>query len=548
MGDWAAASALAEKLPAYSRAHDKLILAAALQGDHRRVEHLTAAFNTADISKSPRFKLSFETTEAIIWMHLHASDFRTAEGVYRSTLQFRSKFSASLYNQLILRYLQYNDLLRAEDTYEEMRLHSVLPDLETCAIVILLHGRLGRTARAQRIFAETISRGFRPDAPCYNALIEALLDGQMVIEARACFEELKASETVQPNPESILLLIRLLGREGDPDSAYQVFEDMQLKYGFERTIGHFNELLAAYAYNDRPDSVESVLFSGQGIEADEATYVTLLNMLIYRGQYDRAQRIFTFLRNRHSSAGFSFEKSAALLNVHLAMLIQVDNYQAAEYLYETEARALVAPSSTVSGSGMTPVVADADTYALMVECYAYQSQVDEALKVYELFKEAIRARRRIPDCFALSLLVHLLGRSGRIADALSVWNDLTSDSYRLRPDNLAYTVMLEACARNGAISHAVPIAERAIEAAAKGHVVLRADFAEACKMISKPRVSAKFQHRDQIQTSLRSRHSKFQLHPSLSLEPESNPPLAPPILEGLRKIILSLRNLPEKNS
>eukprot|EP01122_Echinamoeba_exundans_P012274 TRINITY_DN5087_c0_g1_i1.p1 TRINITY_DN5087_c0_g1~~TRINITY_DN5087_c0_g1_i1.p1 ORF type:complete len:824 (-),score=105.19 TRINITY_DN5087_c0_g1_i1:1109-3580(-) len=548
-GDWKAAMAMAENLPSYSRAHDKLILAAAQLGDHRRVEHLVSAFASADVAETSRYRLSFETTEAIIRMHLKAGDFDKAEQFYQSTLPYVSKFSADMYNMLIQEYMKYNDLLRAEDTFEEMKAHSVLPTLESAATVIRLYGRLGRTAKAQRIFAETVARGFKPDTNCYNALLEALLFGEKVPEARATYEELKSSG-LEPNPETIRVLIRLLGREGDPDTAHQVFEDMQLKHGFEKTVQHFNELLAAYAYNDRPDAVESVLFSGQGIAADEATYVTLLDMLIKRDQYDRAARIFEFLRSRHTDNGdesFSFEKSPALINMFIRMLTRCGDFVMAEYSFNNDALKPLTATSAVSSSGMTNVVADVDTYAAMIECYASQNRLDETLAMLESMKNAIKTRRRVPDCYSLALVVDLLGRSGRIADAVAVWNDLTLN-YRIIPDSMAYAVILETCARNGAIAHAVPLAECAINAASSGDMILMTDFAEACKLLAQPRISAKFQHRDEMMKPLRLRNSRGPSHVDSSDEVEAVVPISSQVVEGLRQLVQSLKKLPRKNS
>jgi pentatricopeptide repeat protein len=510
---------------------------------------LVSAFATADVAETSRYRLSFETTEAIIRMHLQSGDFDKAEQFYQSTLPYVSKFSAHMYNMLIKEYMGHNDLLRAEDTFEEMKAHSVLPTLESAATVIRLYGRLRRTAKAQRIFAETVARGFRPDTDCYNALIEALLLGEKVPEARATYEEL-ISLGLEPTPETILVLIRLYGREGDPDTAHQIFEDMQLKYGFEKTVKHFNELLAAYAHNDRPDAVESVLFSGQGIAADEATYVTLLDMLIKRDQYDRAARIFEFLRSRHTDNGdesFSFEKSPALINIFIRMLTRCGDFVMAEYSFKNDALKPRTASSAVSSSGMTKVVADVDTYAAMIECYASQNRIDETLSMLEAMKNAIKTRRRVPDCYSLAIVVDLLGRSGRVADAISVWNDLTLN-YRIVPDSMAYAVALETCARNGAIAHAVPLAESAINAASSGNLVLMTDFAEACKLLAQPRVSAKFQHRDEILKPLRLRNARAGHYPESADDSEAVAPISSQVVDGLRQLVQSLKKLPRKNS
>lgn len=200
-----------------------------------------------------------------------------------------TKFS---FNTLIDALVREGDLTRAAELYREMPLQGVAPDLITFSTLIRGHCTSGDLEQALQLLGVMQRQGITPDAVLFNSILDGCAHKQMRTLTEQVLHDMEAAG-VLPSNFTISILVKLYGRCGDLDAAFEVFDTYPKKFGFQLNAQVYTCLMSACISNGAMPRALKLYdqMVRTSCPCDRKTYQTLLCGCIRHGDLDAAIRL-----------------------------------------------------------------------------------------------------------------------------------------------------------------------------------------------------------------------------------------------------------------
>jgi pentatricopeptide repeat protein len=200
--------------------------------------------------------------------------------------------SLTSFNMLIDALARSGDMSSVARLFRDMCQKNVAPDLVTYSTVIKGYCVKGELEPAMQLFTLMRKRGIKPDAILFNSILDGCAHKQM----RTLTEQVLADmeeEGVNPSNFTLSILVKLYGRCGDLDEAFDVVEAYPKKYSFDINAQVYTCLMSACISNKQLPRALSVLqqMKMAGCVPDGKTYQTMLNGCLKNDDMDHAVNI-----------------------------------------------------------------------------------------------------------------------------------------------------------------------------------------------------------------------------------------------------------------
>jgi pentatricopeptide repeat protein len=212
--------------------------------------------------------------------------------------------SLTSFNMLIDALARAGDMTSVARLFRDMCQKNVAPDLVTYSTVIKGYCVKGELEPAMQLFTLMRKRGIKPDAILFNSILDGCAHKQM----RTLTEQVLADmeeEGVNPSNFTLSILVKLYGRCGDIDEAFNVVEAYPKKYSFEINAQVYTCLMSACISNKQLPKALSVLqqMKMAGCVPDGKTYQTILNGCLKMDDMDHAVNIVDDALGLHCTDG-----------------------------------------------------------------------------------------------------------------------------------------------------------------------------------------------------------------------------------------------------
>merc|ERR1719456_231497 len=243
---------------------------------------------------------------------LQRKDVKRALELYDEIGQIQIVCPLNTYNMLIDNCARAGDMSRVAQLFRDMCQQNVAPDLVTYSTVIKGYCVKGELEPAMQLFTLMRKRGIKPDGILFNSILDGCAHKQM----RTLTEQVLADmekEGVSPSNFTLSILVKLYGRCGDIDQAFEIVESFSKKYGFELNIQVYTCLMSACITNKELSKAVQVLeqMKVAGCAPDGKTYQTLLNGCLKHDELEHAVKIIDDVLSLSASDGLGMH---ALLN------------------------------------------------------------------------------------------------------------------------------------------------------------------------------------------------------------------------------------------
>merc|ERR1719161_2397026 len=223
---------------------------------------------------------------------LQRKELQRAMELYEEMDRSESSCSLTTYNMLIDAFARAGNMDRVARLFRDMHQKNINPDIVTYSTVIKGYCVKGDLEPALQLFSLMRKRGIKPDAILFNSILDGCAHKQM----RTLTEQVLADmeeEGVSPSNFTLSILVKLYGRCGDVEEAFDVVEAFPKKYGFELNIQVYTCLMSACISNKELSKAVQVLeqMKMAGCVPDGKTYQTILSGCLKLDDVDHAVKI-----------------------------------------------------------------------------------------------------------------------------------------------------------------------------------------------------------------------------------------------------------------
>jgi len=230
--------------------------------------------NFGDRLESQGFSVAFAV---IIRGYAQKRDCGRALECYEEMNCHNMKVGLVIFNTLIDACCRVGDMDSAARLFRDMMEADCLPDLITYSTLIKGYCGRGELEEAMELFALMRNKGITPDAIVFNSLLDGCAKQQRINLCEKVFEDMIAAG-IAPSNYSASILIKLYGRCHNVDAAFQVLEELPVKYGFRANIATYTCLMTTCIANGQLNKAMCLLtrMAQDGVAPDDRTYSTLL--------------------------------------------------------------------------------------------------------------------------------------------------------------------------------------------------------------------------------------------------------------------------------
>jgi len=182
------------------------------------------------------------------------------------------------FNTLIDALVRQGDLAKASELFRDMIVKNVLPDLITYSTLIKGHCSCGDLEQGLQLLGLMQRRGIAPDAVLFNSILDGCAHRQMRSLTEQVLRDMEAA-SIAPSNFTLSILVKLYGRCGDLNAAFEVVNTYPEQYGFKLNTQVYTCLMSACIAGGAVDRALEVYdrMIVDGCEPDAKTYQTLLS-------------------------------------------------------------------------------------------------------------------------------------------------------------------------------------------------------------------------------------------------------------------------------
>merc|ERR1719327_1189849 len=196
------------------------------------------------------------------------------------------------FNMLIDALARASDMTRVARLFRDMCQKNVAPDLITYSTLIKGYCVKGELESAMQLFTLMRKRGIKPDAILFNSILDGCAHKQMRTLTEQVLGDME-EEGVKPSNFTLSILVKLYGRCGDLEKAFEVVETYPKRFSFDLNAQVYTCLMSACISNGQLDRALSVLeqMKQANCGADAKTYQTLLTGCLKHDNLESAVRL-----------------------------------------------------------------------------------------------------------------------------------------------------------------------------------------------------------------------------------------------------------------
>merc|ERR1719191_2147296 len=203
-------------------------------------------------------------------------------------------------------------MTRVARLFRDMHQKNINPDIVTYSTIIKGYCVKGDLEPALQLFTLMRKRGIKPDAILFNSILDGCAHRQMRTLTEQVLSDME-EEGIAPSNFTLSILVKLYGRCGDVEEAFDVVETYPKKYGFELNAQVYTCLMSACISNKQLSRALQVLEQMKMAKCtpDGKTYQTLLNGCLKHDDLEHAIKIVDDVLRPSASDGLGVR---ALLN------------------------------------------------------------------------------------------------------------------------------------------------------------------------------------------------------------------------------------------
>lgn len=181
------------------------------------------------------------------------------------------------YNTLMDIFVRRGGMAAATELFRDMTMKNVMPDLITYTTLIKGHCSRGDIEQGLQMFGLMQRRGIKPDAVLFNSILDGCASKQMRTLTEEVLRDMEAA-CVSPSNFTVSILVKLYGRCGDLEAAFDIVEEYPERYGFQVNTQVFTCLMSACIANGALPRAMALLegMEARGCTPDARTHQTLL--------------------------------------------------------------------------------------------------------------------------------------------------------------------------------------------------------------------------------------------------------------------------------
>merc|ERR1719163_542479 len=201
-------------------------------------------------------------------------------------------FDLITYNTLIDACARVGEMAKASALFRDMCEQGVDPDLITYSTVVKGYCCQGDMEQAIQLFALMQKRNIKPDAILFNSILDGCARKRMRTLTEQVLRDMEEAK-VAPSNFTLSILVKLYGREGDLNRAFEVVEQYPAKYGFRANTTVYTCLMSSCVSNERLDRGLKVfeMMKEAKCAPDAKTYSTLINGCLRKGSLAEAVKL-----------------------------------------------------------------------------------------------------------------------------------------------------------------------------------------------------------------------------------------------------------------
>ncbi|KAG9445385.1 hypothetical protein H6P81_016725 [Aristolochia fimbriata] len=352
------------------------------------------------------------------------------------------------WNSILFGFWRAGDLLAARRVFDEIP----VKDAISWNSMIAGYAKAGDMPQAESFFRQMPHK----NVASWNGMISGYILKGNVAAARKMFDEMPERSNV-----SWIEMISAYAKCGAVHSSRELFDQRE-----DKDLGSWNAMIACYAQNSWPK--EAILLFGEMLETGDLKYGLEVESYMSRIGIELDDHLRTALVDLHAKCG-SMDKAYKLFN-------------------SLSRRDLVSYSAMIMGCGINGRVSDAIhlfdkmvnekmspnaiTFTGLLTAYNHAGMVDEG---YQCFSSMMNVYRVPPSADHYAIVVDLLGRTGRLEEAMSLITSMT-----VKPHTGVWGALLLSCKIHGNVELGEIAAKHCIEleteSESSGYIILLANI------------------------------------------------------------------------
>ncbi|GAB2219904.1 hypothetical protein Droror1_Dr00007544 [Drosera rotundifolia] len=326
-----------------------------------------------------------------------------------------------------------------------------------------LYSKCGELKAARQVFDAILER----DVCTWNSMISGYCQGGYFAEAYELFIKMQESGS-KPNAITWNLIISAYIRTGDEEEAMHLFQKMGKGGIIEPDTSSWNSLISAYLQIGDKNKAFRIFRKMQslGIRLNSVTILTILDAFGILVAANKVREIHTYTLRRdlvseisvsnclidsYSKSGNIVYSKAIFDMMRLKDVITWNSLIAGYVFHGCSKDALVAFDQMMC-EGHKP---NRITLLSLIRAYSLEKMVKQGMLIFSSMTEEYHV---LPGSEHQSAVVHLLGRSGRLGEAIKFVEQMTSE-----PDPSIWHALLTASRVHGNVRAAIHAGERLLE-------------------------------------------------------------------------------------
>ena len=222
------------------------------------------------------------------------SDLWIGKQIHCVAIRFGFTFDTQLCNVLLDMYAKCGKIWNARSLFDRMHKKSVV----SWTSMIDAYGSHGHGLEALDMFRKMEGNSIPPNLVTFIAVLSACAHSGMVEQGRECFNSMKERYGLDPGPEHYACFIDILGRAGQIEEVWGVFNHM-VKDQIETTAAVWIAILNACSLNLDVSRGEFAAKNLLELEPNEpGNYVLLSNFYAAVGKWDSVNELRSIMRDK----------------------------------------------------------------------------------------------------------------------------------------------------------------------------------------------------------------------------------------------------------